>query len=396
MSPRPLTLVGIVISMVTGIALGITAYQAWLAHEVRGNHARAIDEVLQRVESSYVDTVDRDELVANALRGMLDNLDEHSLYLDRGAFQDLQADTSGRFGGIGIELGLVDDYFTVIAPMDDTPAAAAGLRAGDRLLAVDGEALRGRKLLEVIGRLRGAPGTEVRLRIERDREPARDVALTRAVIETDSVASRLLEPGFGYIRISQFQVGTGPAFEAALEALGERAGGRLQGLVLDLRDNPGGVLQASVAVADALLEDGMIVYTEGRLPSSRHTYRARAGDVLDDAPLVVLVNGGSASAAEIVAGALQDHGRGTVMGTRSYGKGSVQSVLPVAGDQAIKLTTAYYYTPNGRSIHHAGIEPDLPRERRDESDEAFDARLVNEALALLKAHAGERLQARAR
>lgn len=395
MSLRPLTLVGIVISMVTGIALGIMAYRSWLEHEVRGSHARAIDEVLDRVESSYVTDVDRDELVANALRGILDNLDEHSLYLDPGAYHELQAETSGRFGGIGVELGMVDDYFTIIAPMDDTPAAQAGLRSGDRLIEVDGESLRGQRLLEVIGRLRGEPGSAVSVRISRDGTP-RDFTVTRALIETDSVASRLLEPGLGYVRISQFQIGTGPAFEAAIDDLAERSGGRLNGLVLDLRDNPGGVLQSSVAVADALLEQGMIVYTEGRRPSSRHTYRATTGDALSDAPVVVLVNGGSASAAEIVAGALQDHRRAIVMGTRSYGKGSVQSVLPVTGDQAIKLTTAYYYTPNGRSIHHAGIEPDVERARSDESDDEFDTRLLNDALGLLKEQSGERLQARAR
>lgn len=285
MNLRPLTLFGIVVSMVTGIALGITAYRTWLEHEERSVHAQAFDEVLARVEASYVDDVDRDELVANALRGMLEHLDEHSLYLDTGAYHDLQADTTGRFGGIGVELGLVGGYFTIVNPMTGTPAQQAGLQTGDRIVEVDGEALRGMRLVEVIERLRGEPGSPVSLRIVRDGE-GRDVDLARQIIETHSVASRLLEPGYGYVRISQFQVGTAAAFEAALASLREQSDGALRGLVLDLRDNPGGVLQASVAVADSLIDDGMIVYTEGRMPSSRHTYRASAGDAMEAAPVV--------------------------------------------------------------------------------------------------------------
>lgn len=394
MNLRPLTLIGIVISMVTGVALGIMAHRTWLEDGRRGDEVRAFDDVLDRVQASYVDDVDRSELIANALRGMLEKLDGHSLYLDSSAYHDLQADTTGQFGGIGIELGLSHGYFTVVEPMDDTPAAAAGLEAGDRIVAIDGESLRGRRLVEVIDRLRGEPGSAVRLRIVRDGE-GRDVTLERALIETDSVAARLLEPGFGYVRIAQFQIGTGSDFAAAIGELQQQSGMPMQGLVLDLRDNPGGVLQASVDVADALLDDGMIVYTEGRLPSSKHTYRASAGDLLHAAPVVVLVNRGSASAAEIVAGALQDQRRATIMGTRSYGKGSVQSVMPVRGDRAIKLTTAYYYTPSGRSIHHAGIEPDRVLERGSESAERYDARLISDALALLKESVGLRLHASA-
>jgi len=394
MNLRPITLIGIVVSMVTGVAMGITGYRAWLAEPLASDPARAFDEVLRQVQANYVSEVSKDDLMVSALRGMLDDLDDHSLFLDRRDFRDLQADTSGEFGGIGIELGLTDGYFTVIAPMDGTPAARAGLRAGDRIVAVDGASLKGEKLLDVVQRLRGAPGTEVALDIRRDDERA-TVTVERAVIALASVDARLLEPGFGYVRISQFQSGTAAAFEEALADL-ERSSGEngLHGVILDLRDNPGGVLQASVAVADALLERGMIVYTEGRLPSSRHTYRASAGDVLDAAPVVVLMNRGSASAAEIVAGALQDHGRATVMGSTSYGKGSVQSVMPVAGEQAIKLTTAYYFTPSGRSIHEAGIDPDVAHDRGEESADAYDARLLSDALGLLKERADARLHAR--
>jgi carboxyl-terminal processing protease len=393
MNLRPLTLLGIVVSMVSGIGMGVIGFRAWLEPESDSSHARAFEEVLSHVHANYVNEVDKQTLVNNALNGMLKQLDDHSLFLDNRHYRDLQAETTGHFGGIGIEVGLEDDLFTVIAAIDDTPAARAGLAAGDRIVAIDDEPLKGRKLIDIVDRLRGPPGTSVTLRIARDSE-TRDVALTRAVIAVASVKSWLLEPGYGYVRISVFQVGTGPAFEAALKQLQDSSGGALAGLVLDLRDNPGGVLQASVAVADALLDEGLIVYTDGRLPSSKLRYRAASGDLLNAAPMVVLINEGSASAAEIVAGALQDHGRATVMGSRSYGKGSVQSVVPVSGDQAIKLTTAYYFTPNGRSIHKAGIEPDVLHPRQDESREAFDARLLADAVAVLKRGSGDGLHAR--
>ncbi len=388
MNLRPITLIGIVISMVTGIALGIVGYRWWLEEELGDDdYSRAFSEVLAQVHAQYVDEVDKHELVRNALKGMLEELDDHSLFLDSAEFHDLQAETTGHFGGIGIEVGLDDDdRFTVIAPMDDTPAQRAGLRAGDRILEIDHQPLERFTLVDVVESLRGPPGTPVHLRIERGEEH-RELELHRATISLASVSARLLEPSYGYVRISQFQIGTGGAFEAALEDLKRQAGGELDGLVLDLRNNPGGVLQASVSVADALLEEGLIVYTEGRLPSSKLKYRAAGGDLLNAAPVVVLINEGSASAAEIVAGALQDHARATVMGARSYGKGSVQSVVPVAGDQAIKLTTAYYFTPSGRSIHHAGIQPDVP-------SEAFDERLVTDALAVLKQRRAESLHAR--
>jgi carboxyl-terminal processing protease len=395
MNLRPLTLFGIVVSMVTGIALGVTGFRAWLEPESNSGHARAFEEVLTHVHANYVSEVDKQSLVNSALNGMLKQLDEHSLFLDTRHYRDLQAETSGHFGGIGIEVGIEDDRFTVIAAIDDTPAATAGLVAGDRILAIDEQPLKGQKLVDVVHQLRGAPGTPVSLQIQRN-GATREIALTRAVIAVASVKASLLEPGYGYVRISVFQLGTGPAFQDAVRNLRQSSGGRLEGLVLDLRDNPGGVLQASVAVADAVLDGGLIVYTDGRLPSSKLRYRAGSGDILDAAPLVVLINEGSASAAEIVAGALQDHGRATVMGSRSYGKGSVQSVVPVSGDQAIKLTTAYYFTPNGRSIHDAGIVPDLPHPRRDETRESFDARLLADAVAVLKERGAEALHARVR
>jgi carboxyl-terminal processing protease len=284
-----------------------------------------------------------------------------------------------------VELGLVDGYFTVVSPIHGTPADRAGLEPGDRIVAVDGEPLRGRRLIEVIADLRGESGSAVQLRLLRDeRDSPFEVELIREEIQVASVESRLLEPGYGYVRIAQFQADTGRDFQAALKALERSNAASLDGLVLDLRNNPGGVLLASVDVADSLLEKGMIVYTEGRLPSSHLKYRASGRDALNGAPIVVLINAGSASASEIVAGALQDHGRATLIGSRSYGKGSVQSLMPLAGDQAIKLTTAYYYTPNGRSIHHKGIEPDVPIDTPADPAVDGETAMLDTALQVLK------------
>ncbi len=407
MQLRPITLIGIVLSMVTGISLGISGYHAWLNHRGDSPEAVTFGQVLDQVQASYVNEVNRRDLVSSALKGMLHDLDPHSNYLDTRDYEALQAETDGRFGGIGVELGLVDGYFTVISPLDDTPASRAGLLPGDRLMELDGQPLRGRKLMEVIDMLRGEPGSELALTIVREqRDDPLTVNLTRATIAITSVRGDLLEPGYGYIRISQFQSGTGDELNRILKSLVAENHGELDGLVLDLRNNPGGVLQASVSVADTFLTDGLIVYTEGRLPSSHLKYRASGRDALGGKPMVVLINGGSASAAEIVAGALQDHERAWLLGSRSYGKGSVQSVMPLTGDRALKLTTAYYYTPNGRAIHRKGIDPDVALEsgRRQGGEapasEALASEalaretLVSEALALLKAANGEGLHAR--
>jgi len=394
MTLRPITLIGIVISMVTGIALGIIGYRSWLYQEEQP-YSREFQEVLQQVHENYFKEVGKDELVLNALKGMLQNLDDHSSFLDTRDYNDLQAETTGHFGGVGIEIGLVDDYFTVIAPLDNTPADSAGLRSGDRIIELDHQSLKGQQLVDVVDRLRGQPGSSLHMRLLREtvQEPL-DIELTRDVIEVASVQNSMLEPGYGYIRIAQFQSATGEDFVAATEALVDEAGGQLRGLVLDLRNNPGGVLQSSVSVADALLPEGLIVYTEGRLPSSHLKYRASGNDLLSGAPIVVLIDSGSASAAEIVAGALQDHQRAILMGSRSYGKGSVQSVVPLAHERALKLTTAHYFTPNGRSIHNLGIMPDEERVRGSESSEEFEAKLIADALVLLKQQDIPRLHAR--
>lgn len=396
MKPRFLIQVGIIASMVSGVGLGVIGYRAWFHQPAESDYAQVFDRILSEVHQNYVDEVPKERLVHNALRGMLRNLDNHSVYLDHSDWDNLQSETTGEYGGVGIELGVVDDQLTVVAPIAGTPADEAGLRAGDRILEMDHEPLAGTPLPDAVQRMRGEPGTLVHLRIQRDdaKEPW-DVELVRSLVHVSSVTARLLEPGYGYVRIAQFQVQTGDEFAAAVEDLGRQSGGKLQGLVLDLRNNPGGVLQASVAVADAILREGLIVYTEGRQPSSQLEFRAARNDLLDGAPVAVLINEGSASAAEVVAGALQDHGRAVLIGTRSYGKGSVQSVVQVSDDEAIKLTTAYYYTPNGRNIHHAGIEPDIERApSAEELAEGDDAALLSEAVSVLKRRDAEGLHAR--
>ncbi len=387
MTLRPLTLVGIILSIVTGISLGVLTHIMTRDADT-ATYSGTLANALRQVSQNYVEEISEEELMTHALEGMMRGLDDHSAFLDESAFAALQASTTGRFGGIGIELGLVEGYFTVISPMDNTPAARAGLQAGDRITRLDGEPVKGMRLNDLISSMRGDPGSAISLRVKRQgTEDALQFDLRRAVIEVASVHGRLLEPGYGYVRISQFQNSTGDDLFDVLEDLRTQHNAPLNGLVIDLRNNPGGTLQSSVEVADHFLDSGLIVYTQGRLKSSHAKYRATKGDLMDGAPIVVLINGGSASASEIVAGALQDHGRAKLLGSTSYGKGSVQSVLPLADDQALKITTAYYFTPNGRSIHKIGIDPDITFDGEEEM-------LLVEATEILKAEASKTLQAR--
>ena len=319
---------------------------------------RLFTEALDRIRMSYVEEIDDRTLLENAIRGMLANLDPHSAFVDGRDFDSLQETTTGEFGGLGIEVGQENGYILVIAPIDDTPADRAGLRSGDLIVAIDNQPVRDMLPEDAANLMRGEPGTQVTLTVSRDALEPFDVEITREAIAVNSVRSRLLEPGYAYVRIPVFQLNTGKDFQQEVAGLLEDDA-ELKGLVLDLRNNPGGVLQASVDVVDAFVDSGRVVYTEGRLQAAANEYFANAETVAPDLPVVVLINGGSASAAEIVAGALQDHGRAVVMGTRSFGKGSVQSVLPLDGDRAIKLTTSLYYTPDGRSIQAQGIEPDI-------------------------------------
>lgn len=341
---------------------------------------RIFADVFNQIRLSYVEEVDDKTLLENAIRGMLSNLDPHSAYLDEESFSDLQVNTTGEFGGLGLEVGMEDGFIKVIAPIDGTPAEKAGIQPGDLIVRLDGKPIKGMGLSEAVEAMRGRAGSKVELTILREgtAKPF-DVTLERANIKVVSVRGRELEPGFAYLRIAQFQAGTGTEFRDQVVKLRDQAGGQLKGVVLDLRNNPGGVLQSSVEVADAFLTSGLIVYTEGRLPNSRTQFSASGDDVIAGTPVVVLINGGSASAAEIVAGALQDHRRAVVMGTDSFGKGSVQTVVPVSETAGIKLTTALYFTPKGRSIQANGIEPDIKVDRARfetiEGDEITEADL---------------------
>ncbi|MGB5131007.1 MAG: S41 family peptidase [Steroidobacteraceae bacterium] len=322
--------------------------------------AKLLSEVLDRIRADYVERTDDHKLMSSAIRGMVGELDPHSMFMDAGEFEELKIATEGNYSGIGVEVTLDAGAIVVISPIDESPAARAGIRAGDRIVAVDGKPVEGTALADSVAHIRGEPGTIVKLKIGRQSAPVPlDFAIERAVVSVHSVRHEMLEPGYGYLRISQFSDTTGPDFDQALEALQAQAGGHLRGIVLDLRNNPGGVLDAAVEVSDAFLERGIIVTAEGRAPEASFRMDAAAGDLSRGARIAVLVNEGSASAAEIVAGALHDNGRATLLGRKTFGKGSVQTVLPLTGGQALKLTTSRYFTPSGVSIHERGIEPDI-------------------------------------
>ncbi len=319
---------------------------------------RLFTEALDRIRVSYVEEIDDRTLLENAIRGMLANLDPHSAFVDGGDFEALQETTSGEFGGLGIEVDRQNGYILVVAPIDDTPADRAGVRAGDLIIAIDNRPVRNLSPEDAANLMRGEPGTAVTITISRQGLEPFELEIVRETIAISSVRGELLEPDYAYVRIPIFQLDTGSEFHAEIAGLLDE-NPRLKGLVLDLRNNPGGVLRAAVEVVDTFIAAGRVVYTQGRLRETEREYFADAETAAPELPLVVLINGGSASAAEIVAGALQDHSRAVVMGTRSFGKGSVQSVLPLDGDRAIKLTTSLYYTPQGRSIQAQGIEPDI-------------------------------------
>ncbi|GAA3929304.1 S41 family peptidase [Litoribacillus peritrichatus] len=324
---------------------------------------RLFAEIFNNIRTSYVETVDDKTLLQNAIRGMLSGLDPHSAYLDSKVFEELQINTSGEFGGLGIEVQMDNGFVRVVTPIDETPAFRAGLKSGDLIMKLDEKPVKGMSLDDAIKHMRGEPGSDIVLTVLREgEEQPLEFTVTRDVIKVTSVRHRWLEDGYAYVRISQFQVQTGEDLNKAIVKL-QKDGQELKGLVLDLRNNPGGVLQASVDVVDTFLTNGLVVYTEGRINSSKSQFHATPKDLINGAPIVVLINGGSASASEIVAGALQDHRRAIIMGTQSFGKGSVQTVIPVDAENGIKLTTARYYTPNGRSIQAQGIEPDINIER---------------------------------
>ena len=322
------------------------------------DEVRIFTEVLNRIRNAYVEPIDDKTLLENAIKGMLAGIDPHSTYLAADDYDQLQESTTGEFGGLGVEVGIEDGFIKVIAPMDDSPADRAGVRAGDLIIKLDDTPAREVTLGDTIDLMRGEPGTDIVLTILREgvSDPF-EITVTREIIQARSVRYRVLEPGYAYIRVGTFSTDTGDEVKNAVRKLHEE--NDLKGIVLDLRNNPGGVLQSSVGVVDAFIDDGLIVYTEGRVENSEMRFEASTEDVSQGVPLVVLINSGSASASEIVAGALQDHQRAIIMGTPSFGKGSVQTVLPLTNDRAIKLTTALYFTPDGRSIQAKGITPDI-------------------------------------
>ena len=321
---------------------------------------RAFGEIFDLVKEQYIHPVDDRELLEDAIRGMVSGLDPHSAYLTADEHQELQEGTSGEFGGLGIEITAEDGLIRIITPLDDSPAHDAGLLPGDVVTRVDGESVRDLTATEAAKRIRGQPGTAVTLTIRREGEAGSlEFTIVRDIVEIASVKSELVEPGFARIRVSRFQTQTGARLLEAIRRVEEANGSPLTGAVLDLRNNPGGILSGAVSVADAFLDDGLIVYTEGRDPDSREEYYAKPSDFLSGVPIVALVNGGSASAAEIVAGALQDRRRAVIAGSRTFGKGSVQTIVSLDDGSALKLTTSRYYTPSGHSIQARGIIPDI-------------------------------------
>lgn len=377
----------VVLGLIAGIAISLH-FAAFADRETAPTplpieELHEFSEVFGRIKSDYVEPVSDKKLITDAIAGMLNGLDPHSAYLDADAFKELQVGTHGEFGGLGIEVGMEDGLVKVVSPIEDTPAYQAGIKTGDLIIKIDDTLIKGMSLNDAVKRMRGKPGSKIVLTIIRKNVPKPlEITLVRAVIKVQSVKSKLLESGYGYVRITQFQEQSGENLAAALENLTKKNKGQLKGLVLDLRNDPGGLLTAAVGVSSAFLaKDDLIVYTEGRtedakmhLTANPENYLRGSGsadylkglpEYFKTVPLIVLVNGGSASASEIVAGALQDHKRAVIMGTQTFGKASVQTVLPLGNNTAIKLTTARYYTPSGRSIQAKGITPDIVVEDPD-------------------------------
>jgi len=315
-------------------------------------------DVFERVRAEYVELPSEEEMIEAAITGMLASLDPHSSYLNPKNFKDMQVNTRGEFGGLGIQVTMEEGFVKVISPIDDTPAYRAGIESGDIITHLDGESVQGLTLNEAVERMRGKVGSDIKITIVREGREPFDVTLTRSVIKITSVRSRV-EGDIGYVRITSFNEQTDSNLKRAIEKIKDEVGDKFQGLVLDLRNNPGGLLDQAVAVSDAFMEQGEIVSTRSRKPEDTQRFNAREGDLIDGKPMVVLINGGSASASEIVAGALQDHRRAIILGTKSFGKGSVQTIMPLSGNGAMRLTTARYYTPSGRSIQAKGVDPDI-------------------------------------
>jgi carboxyl-terminal processing protease len=350
--------------LVIGMLLGFAVSAHWVPNVSAVGRQdyeslEAFSNILSIVKKNYVEEVETKNLVSGAINGMLHSLDPHSAYLTPELYKELQSDTQGRFGGLGIEITVKGGVLTVVSPIEDTPAAKAGIKPGDQIFKIEDEFTKDMSLVDAVKKMRGVKGTKINLTIRREGSPdLLEFTLVRDIIRVQSVRSRVLEPGYGYIRLAQFQERSDRDLQRALEKMAADKTG-LKGLVLDLRNNPGGLLTQAVRVSDMFLDSGLIVYTEGRIESQKQKYFAQKDGTWLDFPIVVLVNGGSASASEIVAGALQDHKRAVVLGTKTFGKGSVQTILPLDDNSALRLTTARYFTPKGRSIQATGIVPDI-------------------------------------
>lgn len=373
------TLLGMLISIGGSV---LAEREALQTSEIPFDDLRTFTEVFGRIQKDYVEPVSDKKMLEDAIRGMLSGLDPHSTYLDEAQYKELRVGTTGQFGGLGIEVGMEDGFVKVISPIDDTPAQRAGIEAGDLIIRLDDKPVKGMALSDAVKVMRGEPGSDILLTVVREgEEKPLKIKIKRDIIKVKSVKQRLLEPGYGYVRVSSFQSRTGENLSQALNDLKTENKGEVQGLVLDLRNNPGGVLNAAVTVSDMFLKEGLIVYTEGRIDDSELKFKASPNDLLKGAPIVVLINAGSASASEIVAGALQDQKRAVIMGEKSFGKGSVQTILPTSNGGAVKLTTARYYTPSGRSIQAEGITPDivLSKLRLEEDEKSSEFKPLKEA-----------------
>ncbi|HVO01822.1 MAG TPA: S41 family peptidase [Candidatus Cybelea sp.] len=357
-------------ALIGGVAIGAFAFRPELVKAQSSNQPASTDsntyeqlnlfgEVFERIRSSYVEPVKDDDLVESAINGMLSGLDPHSSYMNAKEYADMQIQTKGEFGGLGIEVTMQDGLIKVVSPMDDTPAAKAGIQPGDLISHIDGDPVLGLTLNQAVDKMRGEVGSSITLTVIRGNQDPFEVTMKRAVITLKSVRWEMEPNNIGYVRITSFSEQTDSGLKNAIGAIKSATKGNLTGLVLDLRNNPGGLLDQAIAVSDDFLDKGEIVSTRGRNPDDGQRWNAEAGDLLDGKPVVVLINGGSASASEIVSGALQDHHRAILMGTKSFGKGSVQSIIPIPNHGAIRLTTARYYTPSGRSIQAKGIDPDI-------------------------------------
>jgi len=340
------------------------------------NELRNFSDIFARIKTDYVESVEDKTLLENAIRGMLTGLDPHSTYLSPDEYKELKIGTTGKFGGLGIQVGMEDGFVKVISPIDDTPAFRAGLESGDLIIRLNDKSVKGMTLNDAVKIMRGDPGTDIKLTVIRvGADKPLPFTVTRDIISVKSVKSRILEPDYGYIRISNFQSKTARDLVSEVSKLKKKNKNELKGLVLDLRNNPGGVLSAAADVSDAFIDDGKLVFTRGRIENSEFEFNAKPGDIMNGLPLVVLINGGSASASEIVAGALQDHNRAVVMGSKSFGKGSVQTIQELRSGGAVKITTARYFTPNGRSIQGEGITPDIVLEKYEIADKKEDSSL---------------------